>query len=69
MRVPTDVAVVGFGDLDFAAELDPALTTVKIDGSVIGQRSVDFLLRRMQRQRIREPIIDIGFTLVLRASS
>ena len=35
--VPGRLAVVGFGDLDFAADLEPALTTVRIDGAAIGR--------------------------------
>jgi hypothetical protein len=33
IAVPGDLGVVGFGDLEFAATLAPALTTVRIDGS------------------------------------
>jgi LacI family transcriptional regulator, gluconate utilization system Gnt-I transcriptional repressor len=68
-RVPDDVAVIGFGDLDFAADLTPALTTVKIDGAVIGKQAVSFLLQRAQGKKIERPIVDIGFTLVVRASA
>ncbi|MGH7105287.1 MAG: LacI family DNA-binding transcriptional regulator [Acetobacteraceae bacterium] len=68
IRVPDDIAVIGFGDLEFASDLEPSLTTVKIDGSVIGQKAAEFLLRRMQGQRIEKPIADIGFTLIRRAS-
>lgn len=68
IRVPEEIAVIGFGDLDFASDLQPSLTTVKIDGSVIGQKAADFLLRRMQGLRIEDPIVDIGFTLMRRGS-
>jgi len=68
IRVPEDIAVIGFGDLDFASDLEPSLTTVKIDGNVIGQKAADFLLRRTQGQRIEQPIVDIGFTLMRRGS-
>ena len=68
IRVPEDVAVIGFGDLEFASDLEPSLTTIKIDGHVIGLKAAEFLLRRMQGQRIEEPVVDIGFTLVARAS-
>jgi LacI family gluconate utilization system Gnt-I transcriptional repressor len=68
VRVPEDIAVIGFGDLNFAAELTPALTTVKIDGALIGRQAVAFLMRRAQGKRIANPIVDIGFSLVVRES-
>lgn len=68
VRVPTDIAVVGFGDLDFASELEPGLTTVKIDGAVIGRKAAEFFLRRAQGQPIKESVVEIGFTLVRRQS-
>jgi LacI family transcriptional regulator, gluconate utilization system Gnt-I transcriptional repressor len=68
IRVPEDVAVIGFGDLNFAAELTPALTTVKIDGTLIGRQAVKFLMQRAQGKRIDRPVVDIGFSLVVRES-
>lgn len=68
LHVPQDVAVIGFGDLDFAAELSPALTTVKIDGAVIGKHAAHFLMLRARGARIEQPIVNIGFSLVERQS-
>lgn len=65
-RVPEEVAVVGFGDLEFAAELRPALTTVRIDGDAIGRQIVQFLQARAQRKRIIQTTVDVGFALVSR---
>ena len=65
-RVPEEVAVLGFGDLEFAAELQPALTTVAIDGDAIGRQIVRFLADRSERRRIHEPTVDIGFSLIHR---
>jgi LacI family transcriptional regulator, gluconate utilization system Gnt-I transcriptional repressor len=68
IRVPSEVAVIGFGDLDFAAELDPPLTTVKIDGRAIGERATEYLMRRARGQRVRSRVVDVGFELIVRAS-
>jgi LacI family gluconate utilization system Gnt-I transcriptional repressor len=68
IRVPDDIAVIGFGDLNFAADLTPALTTVKIDGALIGKQAVTFLMQRARGKTIEQPIVDIGFSLVVRES-
>lgn len=43
--VPTDVSVVGFDDIDEAAWLVPALTTVRQDLDMVGRRCAQTLLR------------------------
>lgn len=65
VRVPEDIAVVGFGDLDFSAETEPPLTTVRIDGAAIAREAVGMLVG----PRGEGPqIVDIGFELVKRTS-
>jgi LacI family transcriptional regulator, gluconate utilization system Gnt-I transcriptional repressor len=68
VKVPQDIAVIGFGDLDFAAELSPALTTVKIDGGMIGRQAATFLMLRARGEKIEHPVVDIGFSLIVRES-
>jgi LacI family transcriptional regulator, gluconate utilization system Gnt-I transcriptional repressor len=68
IRVPDDVAVIGFGDLDFASQVTPALTTVKIDGALIGKEAVKFLMQRARGTKIEHPVVDIGFSLLVRES-
>jgi LacI family gluconate utilization system Gnt-I transcriptional repressor len=68
IRVPEDIAVIGFGDLEFAADLTPSLTTIKIDGAVIGKHAARFLMQRARGQKIEQPLVDIGFSLIVRES-
>jgi LacI family gluconate utilization system Gnt-I transcriptional repressor len=67
--VPEQLAVVGLGDLDFAADLDPALTTVRIDGSAIGREVAHFIVERIRGHAVEDRILDIGFELVQRQSA
>ena len=69
IRVPEDLAVIGFGDLEFAADIDPPLTTVRIDGAAIGRQAAAFLLQRAQGRQPEKRIVDVGFKLVTRASA
>ncbi len=47
IQVPEDVSVVGFDDIPEAGFFSPALTTVRLDFTEIGQRCVDRLLRQI----------------------
>ncbi len=50
LRIPEDMAVVGYGDSAFARFLTPSLTSVSIPAEDIGRIAVDLLLRRLRRQ-------------------
>ncbi|WP_313625364.1 LacI family DNA-binding transcriptional regulator [Kosakonia sp.] len=69
MRVPQDLAVIGFGDLDFAAGNNPAITTVSVDRKIIGQRAAILLMERIEGARSGEEIVDIGFHFIERESA
>jgi LacI family transcriptional regulator len=45
VRVPDEIAVVGFDDVPLASELVPALTTVRIPFAELGRRAADLILR------------------------
>ncbi|WP_395699994.1 LacI family DNA-binding transcriptional regulator [Aquabacterium sp.] len=69
LAVPRRLAVVGFGDLDFAADLHPALTSVHIDGDAIGRQAAQFIVDRAEGRPVKQRIVDIGFSIVERDSA
>jgi LacI family gluconate utilization system Gnt-I transcriptional repressor len=69
IRIPADIAVMGFGDFDFAAHTSPSLTTIAIDKVRIGQLAAEALLARIQGKDVSAKIVDVGFRLVERGST
>lgn len=69
IAVPDQLAVLGFGDLDFAADMHPALSTVRIDGTTIGRRAAQFIVDRAEGRSVVERIVDIGFSIIERDSA
>lgn len=68
LEVPGQIAVMGFGDLDFATDTDPPLTTVHVDGESIGRQAADCIMARLADEAV-VPMTDIGFSVVSRASA
>lgn len=69
LRVPQDLAVCGFGDADFAAHMQPSMTTVQVDGAAIGRRAASLILDRCRGVPIEQPVLDIGFRIIERQST
>jgi len=68
LSVPGDLAIMGFGDLEFAPYTYPALSTVRIDRQAIGRLSAEAMLARFEDKPV-EKIVDIGFEIVEREST
>jgi LacI family gluconate utilization system Gnt-I transcriptional repressor len=69
VRVPDDVALVGFGDLDFAAHCRPALTTLRPPREAIGAETARLLLARLDGELDGARSVDLGCALIERQSS
>jgi LacI family transcriptional regulator len=68
VRVPEDVAVVGFDDLPFAAHTDPPLTTVRQPVLRTGQLAVEGLLEILKEPSPQPHRVVLPTELVIRAS-
>ncbi|HGA2320693.1 TPA: LacI family DNA-binding transcriptional regulator [Pseudomonas putida] len=71
LRVPEELAVMGFGDLSSAAQVHPPLSTVRVDGTQIGEQIARALLERFDYPAgSAMPVrIDTGFSLIDRQST
>lgn len=69
LRIPKDIAVVGFGGEGFSAHTEPALTTLHVDRERLGQRAADALLARLEGDMSGPSVFDLGFELIRRNSA
>lgn len=68
IRVPQDLAIAGFANLDIAEEVVPALTTVQVQAASIGTCAAEMILQRLSGQSTSSARLDLGFSIVERES-
>jgi LacI family gluconate utilization system Gnt-I transcriptional repressor len=69
IRVPQDVAIMGFADLPIAASIEPRLTSVQVRATEMGLRAGQMLLGHLEGQAPRERVVNLGFAVVERDSA
>ena len=69
LRIPQDIAVVGFDDIPMADYFDPPLTTVRIPSYGLGWASGERLVRRVQGEVLDQDGMLLESELVIRSSS
>ncbi len=69
LSIPDQLAVIGFGDQPYAAYTFPALTTVRFDRRAIGRKAAIAILARIKGDLTVENVIDVGFSIVERATT
>ena len=69
IAVPSELALMGFGDLEFAQHTFPALSTVHVDRALIGRRAAELVLARIDGTADSPAVVDVGFTIVDRGTT
>jgi LacI family transcriptional regulator len=69
LRVPDDIAVTGFDDAEYAADVVPALTTVRQDALGMGTAAAEAILRMLEDPESSPPVVVIATELIVRDSS
>jgi DNA-binding LacI/PurR family transcriptional regulator len=67
VRVPDDVSIVGFDDIPESGYLNPALTTVKQDFHVLGQRAIELVTKTLEGAPASMPLL--APEIIIRAST
>jgi len=69
IAVPQQLAIMGFGDLNFSAHTSPSISSVHIDKRAIGIQAANALLARIEGRPVAEKVIDVGFKLIERETA
>jgi LacI family transcriptional regulator len=69
LRVPDDIAVVGFDDLDVAVHAEPALTTIRHNVQTVGSIAAKLLIDLIEERLEHPQHIIVPTELIVRASS
>ena len=69
LKVPEDIAVIGFDNITYSALIHPPLTTIHVDKYEIGQRSASLLLKMLKEPEREFPVEFIETELIIRQSA
>lgn len=69
LRVPDDLAIAGFGDVELASTVVPSLTTVGVPRGQIGRECAQIIMQRLNGTYEGPPVIDCGFSIIRRESA
>ena len=69
LRVPEELSIAGFDDIDLAQATRPLLTTVRQPLQEMGRLAVSLLVRLMDRQRLDALHVELATELVVRDST
>ncbi len=68
IEIPRRLAITGFGDIDIAGASGIGLTTVRVDGEAIGREAARLTIAATAGAPVQDRIIDLGYTLRVRAT-
>jgi LacI family gluconate utilization system Gnt-I transcriptional repressor len=69
LRVPDNLAVIGFGNSSLAGDMRPTITTVEIDGARIAREAIALIGQHSRGEPPARRSIDVGFRLIVRESA
>jgi len=68
-RVPADISLVGFDDIELSLCTQPALTTIRLSRAEVGKKAFDVLYRNLSTENQEGQEVKIGTSLIVRQST
>ncbi len=68
-KIPNDVSVVGFDDIELSRYITPSLSTIRQNSKKIGVNAAKLLLKQLNGEKIEKNIVRIPIELIIRDSS
>ena len=69
IRIPEDIAVTGYDNLESMTHVEPFLTTVNVENQLLGRRLVQQLMFRLKHPEFKPEVIHVGTDVIFRGSS
>lgn len=69
LKVPDDLAVIGFGNSTLAGQMRPTITSIDIDGARIAREATALLQQRNDGIKVHHTAVNVGFKLIARESA
>lgn len=69
IRVPEDVVVTGYDNLESMTHVEPFITTVNVENQLLGRRLVQRLMFRLKHPEFKPEVIHVGTDVIFRKSS
>lgn len=69
LNIPHDLAIIGFGDSDLAAALQPGITTINFDSEALGQHAGRMLLASLRGETLEQKTRYLQLSVIERGST
>lgn len=69
IKIPDDMALCGFNDIETASYVNPSLTSVYVNRYEMGVKAAEIILKALRQEKIDSKKIDIGYEIKRRAST
>ena len=69
IAIPQQLAIAGYGDLDFAAHVEPAITSIHVADYDLGRLAGEMLLKRLNGEAVEAPVIQVPAEIKIRTST